>query len=560
MDKRMLLVTIVLLMPFFPIEPAERPDSDVRPNVKRCITKNYTVSIDSKWRIAYVPGKSDLSGIADKFSDSCFRESNILMSVGRLASPDVKNRIILALKTDLETGNPQLKDEIVPSQIIGEEGYVINVSRDHVLIVGNTPQGVFYGTQTLLQLFQGEPDEVAINAVKIIDYPKTRFRGVHVMGTNLDEAKKLIDIMARLKMNFVIFQSGKYYQMDKGDNLERIKDIFVYAEENYIVAVPEISTFGVGADVLNIDPMAAEGILIEEERFRFINDEAVPSRKNGEMLINVIRSEDSNIVIKNKSRTKVFKEGIDYRIVDGEMRYPYPDSARPTRISRIDGGNIGEGDEVLISYDYVVNKCKDCEWSIPYCPSSERTYKVVNEVLGNIMKEIRPDYISVTHDEIRGMNRDSRCLKRNMSNAELLADELSRLNTFVESYGLGTRLLIWDDMINPWHNGGDEHYQEQYGGKEGKTSDAIYLMPKDIIPMSWWYDKNDNLGKMKNSPAFFDSQGFNYIVAGYKDTSNIDKWMESTKNSGKWMGIVVTTWDGWKNNLESISYTAQKAW
>jgi len=560
MDKRILLITIALLMPLFSTESADSMGGRFKLKVKSYIAKNYTIKIDNKWKIVFLPGNNDLYSMANKFSNDCFGDANLLMPASRASSADVKNSIFLALKTDLENNNSQIKDEIIPSQILGDEGYVIDVFRDHIIIVGNKPQGVFYGIQTLMQLFQVKQGELTLDAVKIVDYPKTRFRGVHIMGTNLDEAKELIDTMARLKMNFVIFQSGKYYQMDEGDNLEKLKNIFAYAEENCILAVPEISTFGVGIDVFNIDPMAAEGIFVDGERFKFVHNEAVPTRKTGETLVNVIRSEDSDIIVKNSDETRVFREGVDYRIIDGEMNYPYPPDARPTKILRINGGGIGEGDEISVSYDYVGKKCKDCEWSVPYCPSSERTYKVVNNVLENIIREFQPKYISVTHDEIRGMNRDSRCLARNLSNAELLADELSRLNDYVMSHGIGTRLLIWDDMISPWHNGGNDSYQEQFGGKKGKTSDAIYIMPKNIVLMSWWYDEADNLGKMRNSPGFYDSQGFDYLVAGYKDIGNIDKWMDATKGSRKCFGIIVTTWDGWKNNLSSISYAAQKAW
>ncbi len=562
MDKRILLATIVLLVLFSSTEPAKSSENQVKPKVKSCISKNYTIEINNKWKIVYMPGNSDISSIASKFSDGCFQSSNILMPVSKLTSPDVKNCIIFALKTDLEASKLLLNEEVIPSQIIDEEGYVIDMLKDHILIVGNKPQGVFYGAQTLLQLFQRKTNDVILNAVKIIDYPKTKLRGVHVLGVNLDDAKELIDIMACLKMNFVIFQSGKYYQMYKGDNLERLKDIFSYAENNYIVAVPEISTFGVGVDVFNIDPMTAEGIFVDGEKFRFVNNEAVPVQKNGETLVNVIRSEDSNIVIKNSEGTRVFREGIDYRIIEGEMHYPYLTSSRPTRILRIDNGGIGEGEEevVSVSYDYVGKKCKDCEWSVPYCPSSDRTYKVVNNVLGNIMQEIRPAYISVTHDEIRGMNRDSRCLKRNLSNAELLANELSKLNDYIASYGLGTRLLIWDDMINPWHNGGDVNYQVQFGGPPGKTSEAIGLMPKDIIIMVWWYDADDRLSKMKNSLSYFESNGFDYIGAAYKDKINIKNWGELIKKRPKCMGLITTTWDGWDKNIDGIKYTAEEAW
>lgn len=558
MKRAYLVVFIVAIQWFFSIPECSADSPNICPSVKQCTLKNFEIKIDSSWRITSSFENAEIQQLALAFSDALNKNFDLIVYCGKASDFGRDKCIEFLLKDDLL--KQTAPEDFIPSQVVGDEGYVINVFRDRILVIGNKPQGIFYGMQTLFQMFNKGPSSISMPAVKIIDYPLAKIRGVHVLGVNLDEAKDLIDMMSRLKMNFVIFQSGKYFQLGKEDNLERFKEIYLYAKMHYIEAVPEISTFGVGIDVFNIDPMTAEGTFICDERYRFVNNEAFLANGGNNPMVNVIRSEDSDILVKSLTGRDTFVEGKDYRVIDGDISPNYDSSARPTRIIRVEGGSIKDGEEVLISYDLVEKRCKDCEWSVPYCPSSERTYKVVFGVLEDIIKDFQPSYISVTHDEIRGINRDSRCLKRNLSNAEILSDELTRLNDFVSGFGLGTRLLIWDDMVNPWHNGGDEQYQEKYGGKEGNTSDAIYTIPRGIILMSWWYDSKDTLCKMKNTPHFYDSLGFNYLAAGYKDADNIAAWAKATEGSKGCMGMIVTTWDGWKRNIEGIRYTAETAW
>jgi phage tail sheath gpL-like len=120
--------------------------------------------------------------------------------------------------------------------------------------------------------------------------------------------------------------------------------------------------------------------------------------------------------------------------------------------------------------------------------------------------------------------------------------------------------MMWDDMLNPWHNGGVEDMQVQFGGEAGKTSEAIETIPRDIIMLVWWYESADKFGKMKNSPAYFQSKGFDYIVAGYKDTPTIKKWADSVRGKKKCLGIMDTVWEQFENNLDAIRYTADVSW
>ncbi|MBP1662883.1 MAG: beta-N-acetylhexosaminidase [Bacteroidetes bacterium] len=99
--------------------------------------------------------------------------------------------------------------------MIGEEGYILSVRSKKITIRANKPSGLFYGAQTLIQLFpaQIESEEVVNNvewkipAVEIGDYPRVAWRGLMLDVSRhfftVDEVKQYIDAMVRYKYNML---------------------------------------------------------------------------------------------------------------------------------------------------------------------------------------------------------------------------------------------------------------------------------------------------------------------------------------------------------------------
>lgn len=97
---------------------------------------------------------------------------------------------------------------------IGDEGYRLKVSPQHVIITANKPAGLFYGVQTLLQLFPKEIESRTvvrkswtIPCVDITDYPRFQWRGLMFDVSRhfftKDEVKQYIDYMVRYKFNLL---------------------------------------------------------------------------------------------------------------------------------------------------------------------------------------------------------------------------------------------------------------------------------------------------------------------------------------------------------------------
>jgi hexosaminidase len=94
----------------------------------------------------------------------------------------------------------------ISTEGIGEQGYVLDVSPDQVLVAGRDAAGLFYGVQTLRQLLIGDGQEVQIPGVSIRDWPALRYRGTQVdlargPVPKLSYLKRIVRTIAEFKMN-----------------------------------------------------------------------------------------------------------------------------------------------------------------------------------------------------------------------------------------------------------------------------------------------------------------------------------------------------------------------
>jgi hexosaminidase len=105
--------------------------------------------------------------------------------------------------------------KIIKDTALGNEGYKLSVTTENVTIIANKPAGLFYGMQTLLQLFPKEIESKnaekniawKVPAVDIKDKPRFAWRGLmfdvcrHFFTK--DEVKEYIDDMVKFKYNLL---------------------------------------------------------------------------------------------------------------------------------------------------------------------------------------------------------------------------------------------------------------------------------------------------------------------------------------------------------------------
>ncbi len=161
----------------------------------------------------------------------------------------------------------------------GDEGYELQVLADRVSIKAAKPAGLFYGCQTLRQLFPTQIEsgtkvagvEWSVPVVKIEDKPQFVWRGLMLDPARHFISKKgilkYIDLLAYHKMNRLHLhltdvegwrvEIKKYPRLtevgawaDLGDGVkvggfytqDDIKEIVAYAAKRFVVIVPEIET------------------------------------------------------------------------------------------------------------------------------------------------------------------------------------------------------------------------------------------------------------------------------------------------------------------------------
>ena len=321
-------------------------------------------------------------------------------------------------------------------------------------------------------------------------------------------------------------------------------------------------------------------------------DDVTLARMNG-ALINVLPESESDLVISSEDGNRTYKPGVDYIRLDApvhmDTNYELTDIPK-TRIKRQAGSSIKMGQPVRISYDCLLLQPFDDDSR--YCPMSAETYRTYRRLFRNLMP-LSPHYILVDLDEYRGgYNRDSRCLDSKKTNAELFVHLVTTLNRLlhdqgdvevvpgVKLEGLGRphiRLLMWDDMVNYWHNGGreyGEYYQVGYGGipgsgylafpqtpiaQDGISSSSMTdgpRLPRDVILLSWHYHPDDRHQIIKNSPGFYEARGYDYAGCPWDNPSNIKQWARQLcgRNS---LGLIDTVWG---RREKGIPITAAYAW
>lgn len=181
-----------------------------------------------------------------------------------------------------------LIDKTIPA---GAEGYMLESSPTGIMIKGKTAQGIFYGMQTLMQLFPAEIESSelitkiawTVPAVIIQDEPRFPYRGVMLDPCRhfipVENVKKQLDVMAMFKINTMHFhltddqgwriEIKKYPKLTgigsrriEGEGNEYggfytqddIREIVTYATERFITVIPEIELPGHGLAAISAYP------------------------------------------------------------------------------------------------------------------------------------------------------------------------------------------------------------------------------------------------------------------------------------------------------------------
>lgn len=352
----------------------------------------------------------------------------------------------------------------------GNEGYLLEVSGDKIVIAGSDDQGAFYGLQTLRQMIDAGNGKT-VQGIKVRDWPSFPFRAIrlYVPGPeNIAYFKRFMrDFMALYKYNKVIIELN-CMRLDKHPEVNagwiEFSKSLQYSRSN--------STEGVRGEEKNSSHFdAGDGFIIEKSDVKDMVDYAA------ENFLEVIPEIPS-------------------------LTHGYWLLTRHPELAEYPGD----------------------KWPDTYCPSNPDSYKLMFDVYDEYIDVIKPKMIHIGHDEWWGAPLDvcPRCKGKDFS--DLFAGDVSKIYDYMASKGI--KIAMWGDyLLESVRDKGPQHRTSSTGVKymtPGGTRPEVVQksIPKDILILNWfWIDQEKEMELQKF--------GFKQIYGNF--TPNISNWDERVK-------------------------------
>lgn len=310
--------------------------------------------------------------------------------------------------------------------ITGKEGYLLSVSTKNIVVRANEAAGMFYGVQTLLQLFPKEIESAtrvsaanwSVPVIEINDYPRFGWRGLMFDVTRhfftKAEVKQFIDDMVRYKYNLLHL----HLTDDEGWRIE-IKGLPKLTEVG-AWNVQKTGYFGTFSKPTPDEPRNYGGFYTQDDI-----KELVTYAK--ERFVDILPEIDvpghSLAAVASYPELSCTPEAKNYRVRSGEVIMDWSKGAPP----------IALVDNTL-------------------CPANEKVYEFLDKVMTQVAQLFPFEYIHVGGDECpKNYWKENDQIKALMQREKLKSMEEvqsyfeKRLEKIVESKG--KKFMGWDEIL-----------------------------------------------------------------------------------------------------------------
>ena len=309
---------------------------------------------------------------------------------------------------------------------IGQEGYRLSVTPKKITISANEPEGLFYGVQTLVQLFPPEIESASLvkdvkweaPTVEITDYPRFGWRGLMFDVSRhfftKEEVKQFIDQMVRYKFNVLHW----HLTDDEGWRIQiksfpKLTDVGAWR-------VKKVGYFGTFAPPAADEPRNYGGFYTQDDI-----KEVVQYAKD--RFVNILPEIDvpghSLAAVVSYPELSCTPEANTYRVRSGEEIMDWSKGHPP----------IALVDNTL-------------------CPANEKVYDFLDKVLTELTSLFPFDYVHMGGDECpKNYWEKTPAIKQLMAKENLKTmDEVQsyftkRVEKIVESKG--KKLIGWDEIL-----------------------------------------------------------------------------------------------------------------
>ncbi len=180
---------------------------------------------------------------------------------------EVRQRMSLSIRSEPDSFEAPITLEIsqqpeVPSH---DQGYLLSITPTKIRLASRTPQGLFYGVQTLRQIIRANREGPSIPCLTIKDQPTLNVRGWQDDVSRgpiptLEFLKKQIALLSEYKLNAFTLYTEHVFRLKKhpsiappdGLTAEEIKELVAFAKKHHVEVIGNFQSFGHFASILKV--------------------------------------------------------------------------------------------------------------------------------------------------------------------------------------------------------------------------------------------------------------------------------------------------------------------
>ncbi|TFG21845.1 MAG: hypothetical protein EU533_04970 [Promethearchaeota archaeon] len=174
----------------------------------------------------------------------------------RKDTQELKKNVIFDL---CEKYFPNKLEHLDNQEVFKTQGYILSIYDNNINIIGDTPQSIFYGMQSLMQILDYHNQQLISSQLIIIDYPLLKIRGIsddisRGQAAKLENLKEFIQRLSKYKINqyYLVYMQDMYQFKNHREiwegrgaySKEELRDLIDYARKHFIDIIPIFQTIG----------------------------------------------------------------------------------------------------------------------------------------------------------------------------------------------------------------------------------------------------------------------------------------------------------------------------
>ncbi|MFC3798465.1 family 20 glycosylhydrolase [Cohnella sp. GCM10012308] len=321
------------------------------------------------------------------------------------------------------------------------EAYAIVAEEDEITVFSASGRGLLYGAATLVRM----AEDGFVRHGLVYNRPACPVRGVKLyLPTREGIAffKRFVDMLCRFQYNTVMLEVGGAMAYERHPEIN----------EGWVRYCAEMREY------------SGKTIRIQEQTFPWYKNSMHVENGGGSFL--------------TQDEVRELVQYCKARFMDVIPEVP----------------SLSHCDYLLINHPEIAERKND-PYPDTYCPSDERSYALLFDVLDEVLDVFEPKTVHVGHDEYYSIGLCERC--KGKAAEALYADDLRRIHGYLAEKGV--RTMIWCEKLidakdgsgKPW--GGAERPMvshetgEPFGETIPPTYKAIDLVPQDIQMLHWYW-------------------------------------------------------------------------